>query len=195
MNQQETYALISILLMLGCEAAYVRSVLRRQVKPHLFSWLIWGLLDGTAAAGQFAAGAGMGAWCAGVSSLNCLLIMGLSVSYGEKHITFSDKIFLGIALTGLPLWALTKDPLWAVAIATMVDILGYYPTYRKSHARPFEENLGVFALSSLGFGLAILAVEERNVTTLLFPVTIFLVNSLFSLCLVGWRLQKKKKTA
>ena len=46
-------------------AIYFRSIFKHNIKPHLFSWLIWGLSGGIVFVAQFLEGAGPGAWAMG----------------------------------------------------------------------------------------------------------------------------------
>lgn len=46
---------------------YLLSVLRNQVKPHVFSWVIWASTTFIAFLAQLADNAGVGAWPIGIS--------------------------------------------------------------------------------------------------------------------------------
>lgn len=78
------------------------------------------------------------------------------------------------AVSAVPLWYVTDDPLWAVVILTLVDLLGFGPTLRKAFHFPHEENLTFFGLFLLRNLLAILALEHYSVTTVLFPAAVAL---------------------
>ena len=86
----------------------------------------------------------------------------------------------------MPLWYFTADPMWAVVILTVVDLLGFGPTLRKAFHFPHEENLTFFGLFLLRNLLVIVALEHYSVTTLLFPAAVALACLLLIL-LIGYR--------
>lgn len=49
----------------------------------------------------------------------------------DSTITGTDWLFFAAAMTSLPMWYLTSDPLSAVVILTVVDLIGFGPTFRK----------------------------------------------------------------
>lgn len=163
---------------------YFRDVLRKQTKPHLFSWLIWGLLTGVAFSAQIAGGGGIGSWVTGVTALLCFAIAGLALFQGEKEITRTDWICLLGALMGLLVWALTDNPLGAVVVITIVDLIGFIPTFRKSFARPFEETFSTYIASGIKFALGIIALEHYSLTTWLYPASLVVTNIAFAVMIL-----------
>ncbi|MFO7593142.1 MAG: hypothetical protein R6X15_03730 [Pseudomonadota bacterium] len=149
---------------------YIRDIKREAVKPHVFSWVIWGSTTFVVFLAQLADKGGVGAWPIGVSGLVTIYIAVLAYTRrGDISITPVDWIFFVPALSALPLWYVTSDPLWAVVILTGVDLLGFGPTLRKAYARPFEEQLSLPVLMSVRNLFALLALEHYSMTTVLFP--------------------------
>ncbi len=152
---------------------YIRSIQRGETKPHVFSWVIWGLGTLIVFFAQHAGQGGAGAWVIGVSGLITSYIALLAyLKRGDTVITRTDWAFLGAALCALPCWFFTSDPLWAVVTLTLVDIIGFGPTIRKAYAHPHEECVGFFALSFVRNFLVILALEHYSLTTVLFPAAV-----------------------
>ena len=165
----------SIVLTLLAFAPYIRAIHKGQVIPHLFSWIIWGTTTLTVFFAQYHDHGGAGAWPIGVSGLITLYIAYLAYRVRSRHtITPADKWFLALALSALPLWYLTSDPMWAVIILTTVDLLGFGPTLRKAYRAPYEESLTFFALFITRNVLALLALTNYSVTTALFPLAVSL---------------------
>ncbi len=81
----------------------------------------------------------------------------------------TDWYLLALAGLALPAWMLTADPLWAVVLLTIADLIGFGPTIRKGYNLPYEEHAGFFALGSVRNALVILALEHYSWTTALFP--------------------------
>lgn len=149
---------------------YIRSILSGKTKPHVFSWVIWGATTFVVFLAQLADKGGVGAWPIGVSGIITIAVAVLAyIKKSDITITKTDWLFLILAMTSLPLWYLTSDPLWAVVILTTVDILGFGPTYRKAYKLPFEENLTFFVLVALRNFISIFALEHHSLTTVMFP--------------------------
>ncbi len=167
---KESLSAIAILLTFIAFVPYLRSILIGRTKPHVFSWVIWGSTTFVVSLAQTQAKAGIGAWPIGVSGAITILVAVLAYWKKADHsITRSDWGFFLLALTSLPLWYLTADPLWAVFILTAVDILGFGPTARKAYHFPFDEQVLFYSLFALRNGLAVMALAHYSVTTVLFP--------------------------
>lgn len=170
MTHNQILSAAAIALTFAGFLPYIRGILRREVRPHVFSWLIWGATTLVVFLAQLAGGAGAGAWPIGVSGLITVYIAALAFARrADTTVTRSDWVFLVFAMTSLPLWYLTADPLWAVVVLTSVDIAGFGPTLRKAYTRPFEENLLFFAVFAVRNVVAISALEHYSLTTTLFP--------------------------
>jgi len=152
---------------------YIRGILRGAIRPHVFSWVIWGCTTFVVFLAQLEDRGGVGAWPIGVSGALTLWIALLAYRHrGDIRILGSDWIFLVLALSALPGWYLTADPLWAVVILTSVDLLGFAPTLRKLWRQPHSESPLFFSLFLLRNLLVVAALEHHSLTTVLFPATI-----------------------
>lgn len=161
---------IAIILAMAGFVPYIVAILRGQVKPHVFSWVIWGITTTIIFFAQLEAEGGVGAWPIGLSGFVTILVAVLAyLKRGDSTITRSDWWFLIIALASLPLWYITNDPLWTVIILTTVDMFGFGPTFRKAYHRPFEESRVFFVILILRNACSVVALEAYSVTTVLFP--------------------------
>jgi hypothetical protein len=152
---------------------YIRAILRGATRPHVFSWVIWGSTTFVVFLAQLDDGGGVGAWPIGVSGIITLLIALLAYAgRADVTITVTDWLFFIAALSALPVWYLTSDPLWAVVILTTVDVLGFGPTLRKAYRAPHTESLVFFALFAVRNLIVLLALEHYSTTTVLFPAVI-----------------------
>ena len=183
----EILAFAAVAIGLYATGIYIVSIIKGETKPHLFSWFIWGLLTAIAWAAQIHQNAGAGAWVTLTAALMCFVITVLCFRYGEKTITRSDWITFIAALCAIPLWFLTKDPLWSVILVTVIDMLGFYPTFRKSWLKPGEETLWTYGLSVVKFGLGMMALETFNVTTALYPFSLVVTNAAFVIFVIARR--------
>lgn len=180
-------AAAAIALTLYAFIPYIRDILRGSVRPHVFSWVIWGITTAVVFLAQLAAGGGVGAWAIGVSGSITVLIAVLAFAKrGDIAITALDWGFFLAALGSLPLWFFTADPLWAVVLLTVVDLLGFGPTLRKAWAQPHSESLLFFGLFLLRNLLVLAALESLSLTTALFPAAVAGACGLL-MALVVWR--------
>jgi len=177
---KEAIGLLSFVIALIATGQYFVFTIRGKIKPHVFTWLVWGLVMGISAAARTADNAGPGAWAAWAVSASCLSIGVLAVFKGEKNITKSDIVAFVGALSAIPVWLVTNNPLMAVLIVTAIDLIGYYPTFRKSFHRPFEEATFNYFISNALHLLSLYANAHTSLTTTITPIAYFLANS----CLV-----------
>ncbi len=170
LDYRHVLSLLAMLVTFTAYFPYIRGILRGQIKPHVFSWVIWGATTTIVFMIQLAADGGAGAWPTGLSGMMTILIAILAFMHrADNAISRVDTLFFIAALSSLPLWYFTANPLLAVIILTLVDLLGFGPTARKAYERPFEEDPLFFSLFMLQYTLVILALESRTLTTVLFP--------------------------
>ncbi|HEY4516944.1 MAG TPA: hypothetical protein VJG64_03265 [Candidatus Paceibacterota bacterium] len=168
---------------------YYLDILRGTTKPHPFTWIGFALILGIAFLAQLSAGGGPGAWVNGVSVIGVLGIAILAFSKGERDITVFDWICFAGALVGILLWRLTNDPLSAVIIITIVDLIAFAPTWRKTYRKPHEETTSLYVLGELKYLISLFALASFNLTTALFPISIIITNALFIVILLLRRRQ------
>ena len=173
MFYKELLSAVAIALTFIAFFPYIRSILNGAIKPHVFSWIIWGSTTFVVFLAQLEDNAGAGAWPIGVSGIITMMIALLAYSKrADIAITKTDWLFFVSAMSSLPFWYFTSDPLWAVAILTTVDVLGFGPTVRKAYAFPHSESLLFFALFTARNLIVIMALENYSITTVLFPAVI-----------------------
>ena len=172
---------------------YFRDIFRGTTKPHVFSWFIWFLLVGITFLIQVSEGGGIGAVVTGIESLCCLGVTIFAYTRGEKNITRSDWVCFVLALVAIALWQLANQPLLAVILVLIADMLGYIPTFRKSYSKPHEETASQYALSAVHWVLAISALQVFLLTTWLYPAWMAVFDSILVATLLIRRRQLKKR--
>lgn len=173
MPYKEILSAAAIVLTFAAFVPYIRTILSGATKPHVFSWVIWGATTFVVFLAQLEGKGGVGAWPIGVSGGITIFVAFLAyVKRADIAITKTDWLFFASAMSSLPLWYLTSDPLWAVVVLTTVDVLGFGPTVRKAYSFPHSESLLFFSLFAARNLLVIMALENYSVTTVLFPAVI-----------------------
>jgi hypothetical protein len=187
MSYKELLSAVAIVITFVAYLPYIRLILKGTVRPHVFSWVIWGTTTFVVFLAQLEDDGGAGAWPIGVSGVITIVIALLAyIKRADVRITKTDWLFFGSAMTSLPLWYFTSDPLWAVVILTTVDLFGFGPTLRKVYAQPHSESLLFYFLFALRNAIAIAALENYSTTTLLFPV-LTAIACLLLVVMAGYR--------
>ncbi len=193
MNQKVILGVVSIAFDLVAHGPYIKMVVTRKVKPHMFSWIVWTITMGTAFAAQVDQNAGPGAWPTGFAVLLSIIVTILSIMWGEKNITRGDWISFVLALAAMPLWYFTKSPVGAVLLVTSIDMTGYYPTMRKSFHNPWEESAFLYSVATLSCLTSLFALENVSIATAFHPAMLIVCNmALFSI--IVWRRFILRKT-
>ena len=91
-------ASIASLLMIMAYIPYFKDIFAHKTKPHMFTWLIWGITQGTATVALLYGGGKFGSFSLIMGTILVTIIFLLSFKYGTKDITNSDKFVLILAL-------------------------------------------------------------------------------------------------
>ncbi|MES2662468.1 MAG: hypothetical protein V4629_04100 [Pseudomonadota bacterium] len=189
MSFKEIIGLLATIITFIAFFPYIRDILKDLIKPHIFSWIIWGVTTLFVFFAQLKANGGAGAWVGGISGVITLVIACLAyIKRSDNSISKTDWIFLISALLSLPVWYITSDPLWSVIILTAIDLLGFGPTFRKSYHDPYSESLVFYGWFVFRNILILFALESYSLTTVLFPAAVGLACGIFILMLI-WRRQ------
>lgn len=173
MLYKELLSVVAISLTFVTFFPYIRSIIKGEIKPHVFSWVIWGTTTFVVFLAQLEGKGGAGAWPIGVSgSITIFIALLAYLKRADITITKTDWLFFVSAMSSLPFWYLSSDPSWAVVILTTVDVLGFGPTVRKAYDFPHSESLLFFALFTARNLIAIMALENYSITTVLFPAVV-----------------------
>lgn len=195
MDIKIAFSLISAALGTMAFLPYSIDILKQKTKPHSYTWLIWTITQTTAVAGIIHGGGGWGALNLTIGTFLVFLIFLFSLKFGSKDITKSDTIILIVALLAILVWWQLDQPLIAIFMVSGIDALGYIPSFRKSYSEPWSETLSSWLLFSSSNIFALLALNEYNLLTTTYLITITTANiSLFIFCLVRRRYVKKQKT-
>lgn len=158
---------------------YFRTIFNGKTKPHAFTWFVWGLLTAIAFGGQIAGNGGAGAWVTGFTAFISFTIFILALAKGKKDFPLADWLCLAGCMLALALWAFTDNPLLAIILITIIDLIAFIPTFRKSFSSPDSEPVFTYALSGFKFVIGIIALEQFSTVTVLYPASLVVTNGLF----------------
>ena len=159
---------------------YIRGILKGEVKPHAFTWSVWGILTSIAFIAQVVEGGGPGAWVTGATAVMSFVFatVGLGAS-SRVYIKKDDWIIFIFTLLAIPVWFVTENSLWAVVLITIIDAVAFAPTFRKAYNHPTTESTWTYFLSGTKFLVGILALESFNTITVLYPASLVVANGAF----------------
>ncbi len=188
------FGLLSGILSAACYIPYIRGIIRQEVKPERASWLIWSVLTVIGFFSNLAIGATHSLWLPGIQGLGVIIVFLLSLRIGYGGLLRRDIVTLILSALTLAIWYFTKQPLIALYLTVLIDCMGGYLTIVKAYEEPQTETPLTWALSGLAGFFAILSVGRWEVSLLLYPLYIFLVNSaVVGAILLGKRAEKRRK--
>jgi hypothetical protein len=182
---------LGMILSLTAGGIYIVDIVRGKTKPHLYTYLTWSIVATIAFLGSLASGGGYAAWIVGSGAMLSTAIFLLSFKYGTADIHWFDTVFLVGALVAIVPWILLKDPLWSVVLAVFISVCGYCPTIRKTWRAPETEHLSAWVIGCATAAMAIAALETFNITTILYPAQI-LVMDIFLVYIIISRRKKSE---
>lgn len=171
------FGILSLIPAAIAYALYFKGMFSGRIKPHAFSWLIWGLLAGNGFIAQVSAGAGIGSWATGVTSVACLVIFGIAIFRGDTKLLRLDWILLSLALISFGLLFVIDGKTLSLCLTLFATLLGFTMTWRKAWRLPHEEATMSFALNAIKFLPAIFALQTYSFLTVAYPLTAGLANA------------------
>ncbi|MBP9711491.1 MAG: hypothetical protein KBD55_00440 [Candidatus Pacebacteria bacterium] len=169
---------VAAILAVVSSFIYVRDILRGNTKPHTYTWLIWAIVTVIAFLGQIVSDGGPGAWATGVSALVSVgvLLLSLHKDYGSKDITLFDKVCLILSLGAILPWLLVNSVVWSVILASFIDVIGFFPTMRKTWYAPRSESLASMWVDVLKHSLSITSLTNYSLVNWLYPGSILVAK-------------------
>ena len=183
-SSSEIFGAISIALGMYGSVIYFISILKRQSRPHFYTFVIWGIITWIGFFAQLSDHAGPGMWATLLTAISTTATALIAIPYGTKDITRSDLIFLLLSLSAIVPWVMTNDPLLSVIMICLIDAIAMIPTIRKSWNDPWGENLKSYGIHNFKFVFAVVALTNFTFVTLAYPIAVILVNcALIGVCL------------
>lgn len=182
---------VAIILVFVGYVPYIRDILKGKTIPHVYSWILWEFVGGITFALQISYGAGFGAFVTLAAELmgGTVIVLSILLHRSKFDITKTDTFFLCMAFISLGFWLIAKQPIISILLATTTELLAFVPTIRKTWHKPHSETLSLYALNTLRFGLAFLALQHYSFITAMYPITWTIANGFFAIMLI---LRRKK---
>ena len=178
MDHKAALSALSVGLMAAAYGIYLyRTVQKRGVQPHPFSWLLWGLVTAVGYFVQRVQGGWAGSLVTGLTALVCISIGLLTLVLFTWEFAWFDWCSLGLGLLVFGGYlVLALNPTLSAVLATITDVLGYIPTVKKGWTEPHKDSAASFALNSAKFIPALCVLEAYSISTCLYPATLVVMN-------------------
>jgi hypothetical protein len=121
---------------------------------------------------------------AGVSTIQSILIFLLSLKKGMGGWGRSDIVCLLIAMIGIILWQVTKNPVIALYFAIGADFTGMIPALIKTYKFPHTEIWSFFLLDVFAAGFSLFAIRTWTIEQYAYPIYIMLINLVMVLLII-----------
>jgi hypothetical protein len=161
---------------------YLYETIRGNARPNRVTWLLWGLFPMIIFVAQRAQGVEGLSWATFAAGFTPLLILLASFLNERAYWKTEPRDFflMAAAIVGIILWALTDDPNLAILLSLVADILAGLPTLIKAYRHPQTESWIAYAISTLGFGVGVLAIPSFTFENAAFIVYVFVLNGLLA---------------
>jgi hypothetical protein len=178
---------LAVVITLVAYGIYVWQTLRGEARPHPLSWLIFGILTGTAYLVQVDEAAGPGSWVMGITAIVCLLLCLMSFWRGERAFPWYEWAFLFAAAVIFIFYLWSRQPTIAAVLAATVNVFGFGPTVTKAWQRPHSDSITTFALNSIKFVPAFFAMDSFSLATCVMPAALVVANAAVALIIYARR--------
>jgi hypothetical protein len=185
MTFKSVMGVLSVIIMVIAYAVYMWQTARSEdVRPHPFSWFLWGFVTAVVYLVQITQGGGPGSWVVGFTAIFCFLIGTLSLVKHRWRFSSFDWMSLIAGLLVFGYYLLSKNPTQSAILATITDVIGYGSTIKKGWAEPHKDSATSFALNSVKFIPSLFALEAYSLATWLYPATLVLMNGAVAMLLL-----------
>lgn len=175
-------AVISSLICTSGSLSYAWEAWHGRAKPNRVTWFLWAFAPFVATVAQLSHSFDWSALVVFSSGLGPLLVF--IVSFSNKHaewkLTRDDYLCGLFSLTGLALWAITQNPLLAIAFSILSDVFAGLPTLIKSYKFPETEDGKAYLLAFIAFIIGFFAIESYSFASTAFIIYLITMNGLLT---------------
>jgi hypothetical protein len=173
-----TSASIVMLLLIP---PYVKSILREETTLSPVSWFGWALLYAIAAAAQASKGFDWSLAIMVIGTFSTTTVAIVALRTGRIVWTPIDRLCIGTAILAIILWAITGEPLTALALSIVADLAVSVPTLYKTYLAPSSEPWLLWIIYTTTVALEIIATRNFTIYNLFAPIYSLVVDGFITL--------------
>ena len=181
---RDALGLLSVATAIVAAIIYVVQTIHGEVRPHPLSWFLFGVLSATGYWVQRDEGAHQGSWTLLAMTIICFVFVAASVARGERSFSRQEWSFAVAGGAIFVLYLFTREPNVATALTTIVDALGYGPTFVRGWSHPRKDSVTSFALNGVKFVPSLMAMDPISFATSFYPATLLVLNTAVSTTLL-----------
>jgi hypothetical protein len=182
-NWRDALGILSVALAVLAAVIYIAQTLRGEVRPHPLSWFLFGILSLTGFLVQRDEGARQGSWTLMAMTIICFLFVIVSVARGERSFSLREWAFLIAGGAVFIVYLFTRQANVAAALTTLVDALGYGPTFVRGWSQPKKDSVASFALNGVKFVPSLMSMDPISFATSFYPATLMVLNAAVAIML------------
>lgn len=158
---------------------YLYQTIIGKTKPNRITWLLWWILPMIVFIAQRVQGVQSVSWATFAAGFTPLLVVIASLFNKNAYwkTTRVDYVLMGAAFIGILLWFFTKDPNLAILFTLIADFFASLPTLIKTFKHPETESWVAYAISTLGFGITVLAITSFDFQNAAFVIYLMIINA------------------
>lgn len=194
MNWHGVIGTLAGLVAMVAAVPYVIDIVKNNVRPNTVSFALWTILLLISLFAQLSAGASWSVLMLVGDTIGTGTILVLCLAgYGYKKYGWLEKICFILAIIAIISWQVTSQPLLAIILAIVADILAAIPTLAKSYRDPWSESPTMWFMMCASATLSLLSTTIYNAENMLFSSYILVINLAVGLTiLVGQRIIRKE---
>lgn len=158
---------------------YIKDVLARKTTPHIYSWLVWAILQTAATIAILRTNSLWSAFGVAILGLVSTIVFLLSFKYGTKNITLFDTVCLFGAFVALAFWIFAHNVTLSMILVTIIDFVAFLPTYRKGYKEPYSETIFLYICSALSNLFSFLSITHYSIESSLYVASLVVANAVF----------------
>jgi len=120
-------------------------------------------------------------WLSVISTLQAIAIFSLSIKYGMGGWAKSDIVCMGLAVIGIVVWQVTKNPVYGLYFGILADFMGMLPTILKTYRYPETEMWQFFGIDALAGTFNFLALSSFAPATFSYPLYLVFINGVIAI--------------
>lgn len=178
MELKAIFGILSVIFTLFGAMFYLMSIYKKEINPHLLSWIGWAFITLIGATAMLDSGSTWSTLFIFANSLSCISVALYSVykKVGVWSTTVYDYVFFGFGILGIILWQTFDAPLLAIILSVLADLLFAIPTLIKVYKNPKSESATSWIPYCIAGVFGLLALGTFTPTEVLYPFYIFTLN-------------------
>jgi len=171
------FGILSGCLLVAGALPYIIDVWNNRTRPNVISWAGWTFLTVITTVAQVAKGADLSIIVPIASTIGTGIVATLGVRYGYTKFSILDKTCFTLGIIAILVWILTKEPLTAIVISVIADILFLLPTSVKAYREPNTETAFTYILFATGAFLGLLSSAQLDLQDMIYPIYLMVAYS------------------